>query len=144
MVKAAENPSYPDWHVVENDVWVDDAGRRIEVYRLLRRYVDPQSQYPRLEDRDWRFVAVLEELEPPTVSFSARGWHIPSHAWPEQEAYFDRVWSFLGGKPAAAEREAKRSASGAEAPDPSPPAPDGSPAAPAEKPAQEPPVDLPG
>lgn len=104
MVAAAERPAYDDWHVLENDVWVDDAGRRIEIYRRLRAYRDPPGQYSRLEDREWTFVASFEDRPPPdapTVRFDVRGWHIPSHGWEERDRYFRQVRELLAGEPSA-------------------------------------------
>lgn len=104
MVAAAEKPVYDDWHVIENDVWVDDAGRRIEVYRRLRAYRDPPGQYSRLEDREWTFVASFEDRPPPdapTVRFDIRGWHVPSHGWEERDRYFRQVRELLAGEPSA-------------------------------------------
>jgi hypothetical protein len=104
MVAAAERPVYDDWHVIENDVWVDDAGRRIEIYRRLRAYRDPPGQYSRLEDREWTFVASFEDRQPPdapTVRFDIRGWHIPSHGWKERDRYFRHVRELLAAEPSA-------------------------------------------
>lgn len=107
MVTASESPTYPDWHVIENDVWADEGSGRIEVYRLLRRYRDPAGQWARLEDREWTFSIRLEDPDapelPPEVSFKVRSWCVPSHSWMESDRYFEQVWQILGGRPAAVE-----------------------------------------
>ncbi len=99
MVKTAENPEYTDWHVIENDVWADEGSGRIEIWRLLRRYVDPASQWARLENQEWKFSIRLEPTDPPTATFEVRSLGIPSHSWGESGRYFDQVWKLLGGRP---------------------------------------------
>ena len=44
MVASAQKPTYDDWRVMDNEVYVDEATRRIEVYRVLKRtLVTPYS-----------------------------------------------------------------------------------------------------
>lgn len=149
MVKAAEQPEYHDWHVIENDVWADEKSGRIEVWRLLRRYKDPPGQWSRLEDQEWSFAILLtpaEGDEPAEASFDVRSMCVPSHSWMEGERYFNQVWTFLGGRPTlGGATKSESTATPAAAPQPAPaPTPSPAPAsAPAPTPDQAPPVDLP-
>jgi hypothetical protein len=147
MVKAAEQPVYQDWHVLENDVWADERTGRIEIWRLLRRYTDPPGQYPRVEDREWSFTVLLLPEEPPAATFEVRTPGVPGHAWSEPTRYFDQVWALLGGRPNPAMPEsASPAAASSDATPPAiaPPASEPAEAAPASprEPAP-PPVDLP-
>ncbi|MFO0830071.1 MAG: hypothetical protein U0572_18160 [Phycisphaerales bacterium] len=99
LLRAAESPEYPDWHVIENDVWGYEADGRIEIWRLLRRYDDAPGQWSRMEDREWSFSVQLEPTEPPSATFKVRSLGVPSHGWGEGGIYFARVWTLLGGKP---------------------------------------------
>lgn len=101
MVSAARSPTYSNWHVVENDVWPYEKDGRIEVWRLLRRYLDKQNQWPRLEDAEWQFAITLEDTDPPSVHFKIRSMCVPSHGWEQRDRYFEQVWELLGGKPPA-------------------------------------------
>lgn len=140
MLRAAENPVYTNWHVIENDAWGYEDDSRIEVWRLLRRYNDKQNQWARLEDTEWTFTIVLLDTEPPSATFDVRNVCVPSHGWEQREAYFNQVWDLLGGK-----LQAPKAAS----PPPPPPPPEaatpsGAEAAPATPSSSEkPPVDLP-
>ncbi len=99
MVATARAPSYDDWKVYENEVYVDDASRRIEIYRVLKRtYVTPFSD-PRKEEEEWRFQIMLardEELNEPMVDFTARQIEIPAHVWNEADRYFAQMRVLLG------------------------------------------------
>jgi hypothetical protein len=154
MVKAAEQPKYGDWHVVENDVWADETSGRIEVYRLLRRYKDPPGQWARLEDQTWKFSIQFEPVEPPSATFRVRSWGVPSHSWGEGDRYFDQVWELLGGRPLEVAGQAAGEAAGPEglapavsAPASGTPKPEAAgsptPAEPPVDPPADPPVDLP-
>lgn len=147
MVKAAEQPDYRDWHVIENDVWADEGSGRIEIWRLLRRYKDPAGQWSRLEDQEWKFSIELDVEAEPTATFSVRSMCVPSHSWMEAERYYGQVWTLLGGRPTpeeAAAAAAKASApQPADAPAPAPKPVEAETPAPSAQPAAEPPVDLP-
>ena len=84
MVATARSPEYDDWKVSDNQVFVDDASRRIEIYRVLKRtYVTPWSD-PLREDLEWRFQVVLSRDsadDPPLVDFTARQIAVPAHVW---------------------------------------------------------------
>jgi len=99
MVATARAPSYDDWKIDENEVFVDDAQRRIEIYRVLKRtYVSPYSD-PRKEEEEWRFQIVLArdaELDQPMVDFTARQITVPAHVWDEADRYFAQMRLLLG------------------------------------------------
>jgi len=99
MVATARSPDYDDWKVSENEVFVDDASRRIEIYRRLKRtLVSPYSD-PRKEDTEWKFQIVLardEELGEPMVDFTARQIKVPAHVWREADRYFLQMRTLLG------------------------------------------------
>ncbi len=51
---AAEDPIPGPWHVIENGVWSDEAERRIELHRVLKRDVfEPGASSTYREERDW-------------------------------------------------------------------------------------------
>ncbi len=99
MVAASRAPEYDDWKISDNDVFVDEAGRRIEVYRRLRRlYVSPYSD-PRKEDEEWRLQVLLghdESADAPQVEFTARQITVPAHVWREADRFFAQVRALLG------------------------------------------------
>ncbi|MCI0365319.1 MAG: hypothetical protein L0219_15730 [Phycisphaerales bacterium] len=106
MIAVARTPDYsaPDdytqrWTVRENQVWVDQANQRIEIFRRLERMLHRPRSQPLHEEREWKLQATLEERDPPTVRFTSRQLGVPAHAWDEAERYFDEVWKVLGGKP---------------------------------------------
>ena len=99
MKAAAEQPRYDDWHIRENQVWVDADAKRIEVYRRLhRQLVDPASK-SRTEEQTWKFQIWLEETDPPKVTFISRDWAVPAKARLEADRYFKDVWDLLSGAP---------------------------------------------
>lgn len=99
MVATARAPSYDDWKIDENEVYIDDARRRIEIYRVLKRtYVSPYSD-PRKEEEEWRFQIVLardQELDQPMVDFTARQMTVPAHVWDEADRFFAQMRLLLG------------------------------------------------
>lgn len=106
MIAVARTPDYssPDdytqrWTVRENQVWIDEANQRIEIFRRLERTLHRPRSKPLHEEREWKFQATLEERDPPTVRFRARQIGVPSHAWDEAQRFFDEVWKVLGGRP---------------------------------------------
>lgn len=138
MVAAARTPAYDDWKVVENDVFVDDATRRIEIYRSLKRlYVTPFSD-PRRESEEWRFRVELgrdESLDAPEVFFTGREIAVPAHVWDESDRFFRQMRTLLGPMKAPEAPEAKPR--GEEVPMP-PPLEELDAAAPAKAPVAEP------
>jgi hypothetical protein len=105
MVAVAKTPKYQSedpakrWHVRENQVWVDEANNRIEIYRKLDRILYQPASHPRYEDREWKFEVALEDRNPPTVVFRDREMGIPSHTWDEADHYFAEVRDLLAGAP---------------------------------------------
>lgn len=105
LVAVAESPDYdhPDptrrWFVVENDVWLDEAEARIEIYRRLRRDVHRSGSGPHREDRTWRFGVRLEATDPPEATFVSRDWGVPMQALDEARRYFADVRGLLRGPP---------------------------------------------
>ncbi|MEY3143582.1 MAG: hypothetical protein RLY21_2075 [Planctomycetota bacterium] len=162
MVAAARTPEYDDWKVQDNQVMVDETGKRLEVYRYLKRlYVTPFSD-PRKEQEEWRIQVVLsrdESLDAPIVEFTARQVSVPAHVWREADRYFAQLRTLLG--PPTASATTPPATAGEETPVPpplpteseesgssAPSAADSAPAedpmaAPAETPAAQPPEPLP-
>ena len=100
MVAVAQSPDYDDWTVTQNDVWVDDASQRIEIYRRMRRVIHQPAYKARRENREWRFQVIFQ---PPVATFTSRGMGVPAQAQEEAEHYFDDVLDLLGGMPTASE-----------------------------------------
>jgi hypothetical protein len=140
MVATARSPDYDDWKVSENEVYIDDASRRIEIYRRLKRtFVSPYAE-PRREDAEWKFQIVLardEELDEPTVDFTARQIKVPAHVWREADRYFMQMRTLLGPM------QPKQAPAPAAEPEVAPmPEADATPSAePTAQPATEPPVE---
>lgn len=99
MVAAAQSPDYDDWKVAENETFVDQDGRRVEVYRVLRRLLVTPYADPRKESEEWRFQLVLAhdmDIDAPVVDFTARQVTVPAHVWREADRYFGQVRNLLG------------------------------------------------
>lgn len=97
MVATARTPEYGDWLMSDNEVFVDEAGRRIEIYRTLRRTLVSPYAEPRREDAEWRFQIELEaEDGTPVVDFTARQIAVPAHVWSEADRYFAQMRTLLG------------------------------------------------
>jgi hypothetical protein len=120
MVAVAKTPDYNDkaynkrWTVRENNVWVNDEERRIEIQRRLERTLYRAGAKPLHEQRDWKFQVTMTDLDPPQAKFTSREIGVPSHAWDEAARYFGEVWDMLQGAAAgsstAAEAPAPRAA----------------------------------
>jgi hypothetical protein len=99
MVATARSPEYDNWKVSDNEVFLDDSSRRIEIYRVLKRtLVSPYSD-PRREEAEWKFQVVLtrdEELDQPLIDFTARQLTVPAHVWDEADRYFQQMRTLLG------------------------------------------------
>lgn len=121
MVAAARTPEYDDWKVQDNEVMVDESGKRLEIYRYLKRlYVTPFAD-PQKEQEEWRLQIVLSRdasLDAPTVDFTARQVSVPAHVWREADRYFAQVRTLLGPPTAkdAAKDAAEDAANDAAAP----------------------------
>ena len=99
MIAAAQSPEYDDWKVAENETFVDEDGRRVEVYRVLRRLLVTPYANPRKESEEWRFQLVLAQdmdINAPVVDFTARQITVPAHVWREADRYFGQVRTLLG------------------------------------------------
>ena len=99
MVTVAEKPEYPQWRVIENEVWVDSQTSRIEIMRILRRDRIRNEQKPRRESETWKFQITMIQSDPPTVKFFARQAAVPAHVWNEADRYFTDVRTLLEGTP---------------------------------------------
>ncbi len=99
MKAVAENPSYPDWKIAANDVWISDPAHRIEIYRHLRRIIHRPDQPPHREEQQWRFEVTLVEVNPPTARIVSRGFQLPTNAQAEVSRYFNEVHDMLIGLP---------------------------------------------
>lgn len=102
MVATANTPSYADWKVATNDVWVDESAQRIEIYRQLRRVLYRPGADPHHETQTWRFEVRLEGHNPPMASFVSRGVGLPTDAQYEANRFFLDVHDLLLGVPAEA------------------------------------------
>jgi hypothetical protein len=97
MVETAEDPRYPDWIVVDNEVFRDDASATVEIRRDLRRDVVIVGQKPRREEREWRFTANVTSTEPPSLTFASRSASIPAHFWLQGQQFMNEVERRLAG-----------------------------------------------
>ena len=103
LVAAAQTPDYAGptaadrWTLRENNVWVDQEQRRIEIDRLLERELHQPGAQPMHQQRHWKFQVRLEQDQPPTAAFVSRELGVPAHAWDEANRYFADVWELLGG-----------------------------------------------
>jgi hypothetical protein len=99
MIAAAQSPEYDDWKIAENETFVDEDGRRVEVYRVLRRLLVTPYADPRKESEEWRLQLVLAhdmDIDAPVVDFTARQITVPAHVWREADRYFGQVRTLLG------------------------------------------------
>jgi hypothetical protein len=97
MVVAAETPTYDDWHVAENNVWVDKTEYRIEIYRRLRRVLHRPGAEPQREEQTWSFDVRMIGLDPPKARLVSRQSAVPMHATREGQRYFLDVHDLLLG-----------------------------------------------
>jgi len=99
MVASAKAPAYDDWKVMDNQVFADEATRRIEIYRVLKRTLVTPHSPARPEEREWKFQIALghdPELGAPDVRFTARQFAVAAHVWTEADRYFLQMRSVLG------------------------------------------------
>ena len=97
MVTAAEEPVYPDWRVIDNEVWTNRDQAEIEIYRVLRRDLIEPGHEPIRESETWKFQIRMIAGDPPTVRFRSRQISVPAHVWEQGKQYFDDVATLLGG-----------------------------------------------
>ncbi len=92
----AREPIVNDWVILENNTWVDEDAKRIEIERRLRRDLwGGEYPKPRREDRRVIFRVEMISASPPTVRLTARGRTIPAHTWQEIERYVDDMYVVL-------------------------------------------------
>lgn len=96
MKTAAEQPRYDDWLVHENQAWVDEDARRIEVYRQIERYRRGPIDAPIHEERTWRLKVQMVSDNPPVAKMGNRGLDVPMHVREEALRYFEDVQQLLG------------------------------------------------
>jgi hypothetical protein len=97
MVATARTPEYDDWKITENEVFVDETGRRVEIYRVLRRTLVSPYADARRETAEWRFqVALSADEGTPMIDFTARQAAVPAHVWTEADRYFAQMRTLLG------------------------------------------------
>ena len=105
MVAVAQQPDYSSekwgkWHVMQNEVWVDEPKARIEVYRELRRVVhNAGSVGPDEQDREYRMTIRLRDSGTPRIRFETRALEIPADGFTESQRFFDDVGELLEGMP---------------------------------------------
>lgn len=97
MKVAVAEPRYDDWVVVENEYYADEALRRIDVMRHLRRDLYGDGKQPWREDETFKFRISLGETKQgvPEVTFVSRDWAVPAHAWIEADRYFAEMTEIL-------------------------------------------------
>lgn len=128
LIAIAESPQYDDpdparrWFIRENDVWVDEAGSRIEIYRKLDRLLVRPGTKPQRQRQTWEFRILLDVVEgEPHAKFVSRGSAVPTHAQSEGERYFRDVRMLLSSGQIGAEPETQPApADGGEAMPPEP------------------------
>lgn len=106
MVATAKAPIYDDWKISENEVMVDETGRRLEIYRVVRRTLVSPTADPWKEDMEWRMQVVLGrdwDGTTPTIDFTARQVTVPAWVWAEADRYFGQMRTLLGPVKAPAE-----------------------------------------
>ncbi|MFZ9880838.1 MAG: hypothetical protein ACO3QC_05495 [Phycisphaerales bacterium] len=138
MVATAKAPQYDDWKLSENEVMIDEEGRRLEIYRIVRRTLVSPHADPWKEEVEWRMQVVLGrdwDGATPTVDFTARQITVPAWVWEEADRYFAQMRTLLGPVKAPAEPAPH---SDQIMPAPLPDEPAAAPAHPAEEPAAAP------
>jgi len=109
MVATAKAPQYDDWKLSENEVMIDEEGRRLEIYRIVRRTLVSPYADPWKEELEWRMQVVLGrdwDGTTPTVDFTARQITVPAWVWEEADRYFAQMRTLLGPVKAPAETTA--------------------------------------
>lgn len=103
LVMTAQSPDYDDmepayrWDVRENEVWVDPATGRIEIYRRLHRTVTKPVKLKRTEDREWSFHVSFDPDPAPSAMFDCRQSALPAWVQAEADRYFASVMRLLEG-----------------------------------------------
>ncbi len=97
MVETAKDPRYPDWLVVDNEVWRDDLTGTVQIRRDVRRDLVIVGQRPRREEFEWKFTAVVQSTDPPILSFSTTTPCVPAHFWLQGQQFMNEVERRLAG-----------------------------------------------
>lgn len=103
LTAVAESPSYDDlepdrrWIVDENEVWADEPGGRIEIFRRVYRMEGILITDQHRNERTWRFQVLFHDGNTPSASFNTRGMSIPMQAQAEADMYFAEVRELLRG-----------------------------------------------
>ncbi|MCH7602007.1 MAG: hypothetical protein IIB54_04510 [Planctomycetes bacterium] len=103
LTAVAQSPSYDDlepdrrWIVDENEVWADEPGGRIEIFRRVYRMEGILITDQHRNERTWRFQVLFHDGNTPSASFHARGLSIPMQAQAEADSYFAEVRELLRG-----------------------------------------------
>lgn len=97
MVATAESPEYSDWFIIENEVAINEADARIDVYRRIRRDVRvPMGGTQRQERTLKHQIRLFEEDGHPLIEFYGRSGGVPANEQSESFRYFDQVWAAMG------------------------------------------------
>jgi len=99
MVAVAEQPEYPDWNLIENEVSIIPDRSRILVYRRLEVMRQAVGASPVEMKREWSFEITLDppqEGKPPKVTFASTAMVLPARLKDEAERYFTAVGELLG------------------------------------------------
>ncbi|MGA1266010.1 MAG: hypothetical protein ACO32J_02385 [Phycisphaerales bacterium] len=105
MVETAEDPRYPDWVVVDNQVWRDDTTGTVQIRRDLRRDLVIVGQKPRREAHEWHFTATVASTEPPLLTFTTSTPCVPAHFWLQGDQFMHEVERRLQGRPLPAAKQ---------------------------------------
>lgn len=95
MQAVAQSPEYRDWHVMENEVWVDPNQARLEIFRVVERSYNRAGGRPWHERKNWKFQVSMEETDPPIARFTSRGLAVPARASEEGRRFFADVRRLL-------------------------------------------------
>lgn len=98
----AESPDYQgEWHVTQNEIWVDDEWARIEVQREIRRLTNAPFTKASPEKRNWQFRITMDSESPVTLAFSNRNPTMPGWTLEEANRYFGEISQLLVAAPEA-------------------------------------------
>ncbi len=102
-VGAAESPRYTDWMVTENGVFVDEPGKRIEIYRELTRDHAPLGAALQRQSEIWTFsVRVQTDDRIPKVVIDTRSTLRSRGFWKQTDHFFGEIDSRLAQRPPVA------------------------------------------
>ena len=105
MVATAETPEYGPadhpmtWHVVTNDVITSPTTWSVSVHRIVERTIPHIGRPPTYQERLWNFEVALEDINPPTATFTVPDGALPAWVHEEATVFFDQVRSLLRSPP---------------------------------------------